>query len=592
MKKFLIGAFTVLALVASAKTLVIRLSNGELHKYEVSEIAELTFEGQVVEQPKVALSVFTDPVMRAAVAAADADADSLLSAEEIATITELNLASSTVESLAGIEHLTDLKSINLLSCEGLTSVNLTGTADNLESLQVGFCKNLTSLVLGNKPVLKEVYAMYTKISDIDLSAAKNIEIITLQDTKMASIVLNDFKNLKKFTAGSDTLASVDLSGCDALVDISLYNAKAMTTFDNSKFPNLENLVFEGSKITKFDSAGNKNLKSLSLNNSSNLVRVDVSKSRKLTTLSCNACYNLQESAEVILSEGQNIPNMVGVYSWMIQRVPYEWPADIAPEIANEAFRTKMIEIADTNKDGQISKEEALAVDSLSLPNAGLDAVDLSFFNNITVLDLSGNNLTAIDLSGVPNLTALNIENNKIAGKLDVSYLNAVKTLKAAHNELTELSSFGSRTPVLEIDLSYNKFTTIRVQYMTNMTKLNLSHNQLTSATVTSNNKLADMDVSFNQIPSMTLWSLKTLEKVKFNDNPFTQLDESTNWTLLKEIDCSNTAISKLDLSKTSTLWTVKATGCPNLTTIYVGENGDAEITKDYNTSVVYGAPAQ
>lgn len=592
MKKYFIGALAIAALGVSAKTLVVHLNSGETQKYEISEIAKMSFEeSQLPPETFVSLDSFTDPVLRAAVATADADGDNQLSESEIATITEINLSSSEIASLEGIEHLIALKTLNLQSCSGLTEVDLTGKVPGLQLLQVGFCSNLKNLVLGEKPVLTEVYAMFTGLSSIDVTGAEALEYITVQDAKIENIVMNGLTKLNTFKAGGSTLKSIDLSGCDNLMDIGIYSASNMESFDSSLFPNLETLAFEGSKVTRFVTTGNPKLKYLSLNSSSNLSYVDVSKSRKLNTLSCSYCYTLAEGEEnVVLSEGQTIANMNGVNSWNITRVPYEWPEDIATELADEDFRNLMIEVADTDKDGKISKDEALAVTSLVAPNAGLKSVDLSFFNNIEVLDLSGNELTEIDFSGNKNITDLNLENNKLTGTLEVQYFDKLEYLRAAHNELTGLSSFGARGPVKEIDLSYNKFESITLYFFSNVTKINVSHNELTRAEIRDNDKLTDMDVSFNKISEMTLWSLKALERVNFNDNPFIQLDESNRWVNLKEIDCSNTDITKLDLSKTNTLWTVKATGCPNLSVIYVGNNADAEIYKDYNTTVSYTSP--
>lgn len=548
-------------------------------------------ESQLPPEVFVSLDSFTDPVLRAAVATADADGDNQLSESEIATITELNLASTEIASLNGIENLTALKSLNLQSCSGITEIDLTGKVPGLQLLQVGFCSNLKSLVLGDKPVLAELYAGYSGLNNLDLSGATALEYIAAQNIQVETITINNVETLTGVSVGGSYLKTLDLAGCVNLNEISIYSASSMESFDTSTFTNLEKLTLEGSKIKRFETTGNKKLKYLSLNQSSDLNYIDVSKSRKLNTLSCNACYTLSNGEEnVVLSEGQKIANTYGVNSWNIIYVPYEWPADVAEEIADEDFRNLMIGIADTDKDGKISKDEALAVTAIEAPNAGLKNVDITFFNNLAVLDLSGNEITEIDFSGTPDITNLNLENNKLTGTLDVSYLNKVEYFKAAHNELTGISSFGIKGSVKEIDLSYNKFTTIQLHFFSNVTKINVSHNELTNAEIRENGKMTDLDVSFNKLSEMTLWSLATLERVNFSNNPFIQLNESTNWVNLKEIDCSNTQISLLNLSQTSTLWTVKATGCPNLTTIYVGNNGDAEISKDSSTNVSYTTP--
>lgn len=586
MKKICMFVLTLLPLCASAQSLIVTLKSGEKVNYPIADIERLSFdESNVPGGEPVSLDVFTDPVLRAAVEAADADGNVELSPSEIASITALDLKGSDVESLAGIEYLTSLRELNLQSCMKLTVADLSAGPESLEMLQVGFSSNLTSLVLGEKPQLKELYAMYTGLTDIDLSGTPALEVATVQSTNIKNVKANDLKSLHRFTAGSDVLESVDLSGCDNLTYLSLSSVPNLDGFDISKFPALESFTLTGSRVKEFTTENNPELKELTLDNSEDLTYVNVSKSLKLDMLSCYSCWYLET---VIMTEGQVISKLYGVSDYMITRVEREYPDDIAAELTDETFRKLMIEAADTDGDGKISAEEARALTVFKAPGLGLKSVDFFYFNNLEEINLSNNELETIDLSPVTKLTKLYLDGNRLS-ELDITRQKALEYLSVRENNLTAIEGFTS-SEFKEIDLSHNRLTSVKLTYQSYLTKVDVSYNEISDAQILGNSALTDMDVSHNKISQMTLWSLSALVNVKFNDNPFTQLNEAHNWVVLETIDCSNTEIPTLNLSQTPVLKQCVATDCPNLATIYVGDNKDAEIVKGDNTGVVYGSP--
>ena len=291
---------------------------------------------------------------------------------------------------------------------------------------------------------------------------------------------------------------------------------------------------------------------------------------------------------MIVTEGMNYEEWPGIYSYLIKEKAREYPDDIASEILDPKFKALILEIADTDKDGKISSDEALALTVINGANLGINDADLFYFPNLVEIDLSGNNLTGIDFSQQNNLESLKINNNKIS-KLDVSALTSMKYLDASLNEIDHFVRLGGYN-YEEVNLSHNKIPQQTVYFQSKLKKLDLSYNEIEDADIRSNDVLADMDVSHNKIHEITMWSLKGLVNVKFNDNPFIQLNEANRWVILETIDCSNTDIPTLDLSKTESLKSVKATGCKNLETIYIGGNTNAQIEADANVSIIEGSP--
>lgn len=595
-------------LCAFSQSMLVTLKSGEQVRYSVQDIEKLTFdetkedEPPVVEPPVedgyVSLSVFTDPYMLEQVSHCDTDGDGKLSPEEIAAVKTLDLHEVVSydddgnlipmprkENIAGLEYFTELTSLNLSSCILLTEIDLTAL-EKLEHLQTGFCDNLETIKLGNKPALSELYVMYSrKLANIDLDGVTALQQASLTSTALTSISLPNLKTLTKLTVGSKELASLDVSGCDNLEELYILDAKQFDGFDIAPFQKLQTFSLTYSKITSFNTATNPGLRSLTLDNSDKLIRVDVSKSLKLKMLSCFSCWELQE---VIITEGMNYEDWYGIYSYQITKLPREYPEDIATELLDPGFRALMVELADTDGDGKISAEEAQAITSLNGANKGLDEADLFYFPNLTEIDLSNNNLKEIDLSQQKGLQSLKINNNQLTA-LDVTNTSSMKYLDASYNEIASsvrLNGYGYE----EVNLSHNKIPQQTVYFQSKLVKLDLSYNEISDADIRENSILEYMDVSHNNISEITMWSLKKLVNVKFNDNPFIQLNDSKNWTLLETIDCSNTNISELNLSQTTVLKEAKATGCPNLETVYIGSNAGATIDVDSNVTILEGAP--
>jgi len=593
MKKLLIAALALTPLCANAQSLVVNLSDGQTVKYPISSITDLTFEMPVVQEP-LDLGVFTDPVVREKLQAFDTDGDGVLSVEEQAEITSLDFSSSEVQSLAGLEKLPALAQLNLQSCQKLTGVDISEGFNALSFLQLGFCYNLESCIIGEKPALKELYVQYTKVAELNLDGATGLETLGTRDSKLTTLSITNSPELNYLSIGNDGLTTVEISGCDKMQTLSL--AKATYIKDKeamaallAKFPVLENLSIESYPGTAITTEANPELLSLSLSQCGNLYTINVSKSLKLNTLTQYGSYELET---VIMTEGQTIGTLSGISDYMIQRVPREYPEDVASTITNETFRQVMLNAADADKDGVITEEEARALTVLNAPDAGLTEVDFTWFPNIKTLNLSGNELESIDLGFTTLIEDLNLSNNNLTA-LDLSKLDALKVLDASHNDIAaNIFKIGS-SAIETADLSYNNLTVVQIYYKSHLTTLDLSHNNIVSynTRVDQNDNLANLNVSYNQISELTIWSLKKLVNANFSNNPLIQLNEANRWTILETIDCSNTEIPTLDLSQTTKLTKCVATECPNLTTIYIGDNTTAEIVKDHNTEVVPGAPA-
>ena len=191
------------------------------------------------------------------------------------------------------------------------------------------------------------------------------------------------------------------------------------------------------------------------------------------------------------------------------------------------FRAYVLQHFDTDGDGRISKEEALAVTSIDIckkdyyetevPDeekiASLEGVQ--YFTNLTVLDCSHNRLTNLDMSQNAVLENLRCDNNRLTS-LDISQNTALVHLRCSNNQLTSLDV--SQNAVLE--------------------SLRCNDNQLTSLDVSQNTALVYLCCNDNQLTSLNISQNTELELLSYNDNQLTSLDISQN-TKLEHLWCNN-----------------------------------------------------
>lgn len=593
MKKLFISALALLPLCGtiSAQNLIVNMKSGEKTEIPVADIDYMEFTETPKPAEEVPLTAFTDEAFRTAIAEKDLDSNGSLSAEEIAAITELTIRYGTFTSVEGIEHLTALKHLDLMGASKLTSIDVSALKD-LEYLHLGFCSELTTVTLGEKKALTELYINYTKVSSIDLDQTGALQYFYASGAPIPSLDFSGNPNIEELSIGAAELTELNMTGLSKLKSLSISDASTLGTQDLTGFPLLESLDFTNLGISKLITTGNPELRTISLNSCASLWKIDVSKSLKLSQLYVYGSYDLEE---VWMTEGQVIPRNSGYSDWMIKYVPREYPEDVATTLENEAFRTIMIEVADTDGDGKISEEEAKAVTVFNAPAKNLTDVDFTYFPNIVEVDLSNNDFTTVDLTGAAKITKLNVSNNKLTG-LNIALLTELEYLYANNNEIAEMN-FSNSSNYVEIDFSYNKLTKANIYYKDNLIKLNLSHNQIedngSSTRVDQNKNLEDLDLSYNNIASViTLWSDPALRNLKINNNPIPELDPSMSWRKnLRSIDISDTNLSgEIDLGPASSLESIRAINLPNVTKLLINMNmlySDVATEKDDHIKMGY-----
>lgn len=207
------------------------------------------------------------------------------------------------------------------------------------------------------------------------------------------------------------------------------------------------------------------------------------------------------------------------------------------------FKAYLVANFDTDGDGEISYEEALAITMIDVDTDNIESLaGIEHMANLTELNCEGpfvmsgyepeegrGKLKTLDVSKNTKLTKLYCGFNQFSS-LDLTSNVLLERLRCAGNDLNNL------------DVSKN----------TELTRLTAYNNHLSSIDVSNNTKLEVIDLSNNQIKSIDISKNESLATFNCDDNLLTELDPSNNQKLTN-IYCSNNNLSSINVRKNQKL---------------------------------------
>ena len=213
---------------------------------------------------------------------------------------------------------------------------------------------------------------------------------------------------------------------------------------------------------------------------------------------------------------------------------------------------------------------------LTLKNAGLTTIDLSYNNKLEKLDLSNNQLRRVDLRGPSsyfnksNLTDINISNNQIDSLLYYTIYGVTK-LNVSHNNLNKLD-LKDADNLRMLDISYNKFTRLLLNHSELIEDVNVANNELTEIGIPTVAPVKKLNISGNYFTLANMPNDFGLSRGNFIYAPQHDLQISTS---SPGIDLSEQYITK-NGTKTQFVWK-KKDGTPlQLGTDYTITDGSAK----------------
>lgn len=461
----------------------------------------------------------------------------------IVNVTELQVRSSSISDLTGIENFKKLKTLNCndnnisnldvsknvdltwLECRNnkLSSLDVSKNThlsifscgqNNLTELNVFknpeltylYCENnnLTSLNLWANPVLEDLYFAGNKISKIDVTENPLLLSLAFENNTISSLDIS--KNLKLIAlhAANNKIITLNLSAHTALKEIDLSN-------NNLTYVNLKN--GKNTILVKqfLNFSGNPKLTCIQVDNE-NYANTNWSDKKDIT-----ASYNTYCDASYTL-----IPDIY--------------------------FEQRLINLGIDagNADGKIMTVNIKNLTSLNVSQANIsDLTGIQDFTSLTSLYCSQNNLKALNVSKNTSLTTLVCNNNQITA-LDVSNNIALTELTCYANKLTSLD-VKANTALTKLDSGSNQYTSLDVSKNTALTFLGCNTSLLTTIDVSKNTALTLLDCRENKITNLDVSKIATLTELYCQSNQLKDLDLSKNKSL-EFLNGSKNQLSTLDFS--------------------------------------------
>lgn len=411
----------------------------------------------------------------------DKDSDGLISFEEAALVTKIDIRSDDVKSLKGLEYLPNLDTVR---CCGL-SCGPEGGSGTLASVDLGANHHVTCLDLSNNHIESMILSGTSSLSSLVLSG--NVEL--KMETLTCSLVsLRD-------------LRSLDITGCRNLApDLSLFPSLEEFHYDsrsgikdNEKlfrqksdlrrlyvgdalkdgdkiylFSDLEVLDCAGSPVHSLNLRYNVKLRSLNLDGCDGISFLDLNTNHELSELHC-MCKGL---SRLELLEGHEIDG-INVNLGQHRHIPESVEIVYTPRIEDMVFKRFILDNYDFNYDSFVSLAEAAEVESMNIPSdeySGIASLyGIGMFTSLKGLDVSSQGLlTELDLSKQVSLTVLVCDNTSVK-TLDLRDCPVLVSLYAQNTSLVSLDL--SHNPALKE--AYLSGSPIKTLYLTATQKANL-----------------------------------------------------------------------------------------------------------------------
>jgi Leucine-rich repeat (LRR) protein len=454
-------------------------------------------------------------------------ADGKVLTNSIDKLTTLNVKSSSITDLTGIQ---DFVSLTTLVCNSnqLTNLNVT---KNVALIKL-YCHNnkITNLDVAQNINLKELMCHFNEITSIDISKNSKLEILDCLNNKITSLDISKNPLITELACENNQLTFLNLkNGANTILDLTYSN------FVNN--PNLTCIQVDDAIYSNANWSSIKD-KTANFNTdcaTSNLYTYipDVNFEKKLISLGIDSGF-----------------------------------ADGKVLTVNVASLTSL-DVSNSNISNLAGIENFTSLNKLDCGYNKLSTLNVSNSKNLNELICRYNDLTALDVSANTNLTSLDCIFNHITA-LDVSNLLALTSLLCVDNQLTNLDV----TKNLYLDwfsCNSNQLTTLDVSQNKILRYLDCGFNQLTSLDISNNLSIFYLNCYHNKLSSLDVSMLTELTTLACSENQFSSFDVSKN-VKLSSLLCENINVSTLDLSNNTALTELYCGNNEQLTTLDLSKN--------------------
>lgn len=178
----------------------------------------------------------------------DINRDGLFDENEYLNVEKLRLTNKNINDISGIENFKNLKELSI-------NENYITDFSPLQKL-----KKLQTLAITLNP----------KISEIDLSENKNLEVLYAVKLGLKNILLND--KIKLLYLGDNEFRYFDASNYPNLESLSLDGCTKLEKVNISNNPKIYQLYFYGTAIKELNISNNKNIKTMYVEKNVKLIK--------------------------------------------------------------------------------------------------------------------------------------------------------------------------------------------------------------------------------------------------------------------------------------------------------------------------------
>ena len=506
-------------------------------------------------------------------------------------ITSLNVSSSSIADLTGIQDfvaLTDLdcswnfllSSIDLtknialvkldMSTTKLTVIDLSSNINlekltlvrvDLVNLDITKNINLTSLIVnpGGETPGREGTGTLTSL---DLSKNSKLKTLDCSHNKIITLDFTSNTLLENLSCGGNKASVIDLSNNTAITNLSVYNSLMLENIDISTNTKIQTLDISYSNLKTLDVSKNTDLKNFKASGNI-LTSLDLSKNIGLTLFTCEYTkylndINLKNGANTLLSANNlKMKSNINLTCILVDDIAYSntnWLNSKDDEVdftENQCVTPTYTLIPDANfEESLIIKKIDAFKDGKVLTSRISSIIELNlgdFYTNLNINDMTGiqdfTNLEVLILPNngqISNLTSLDVSKNLKLKKLDF-YRSQITSLDLSNN-----------TALTSLSCNYNQLTSLDVSKNLALNNLECQENQLTTLDLSKNLVLDYLHCSYNKLTTLDLSKNVDLKSLSCTNNRLTALDVSKN-TGLTTLSCNYNQLTSLDISKNLTL---------------------------------------
>ena len=543
------------------------------------------------------------------------DGDGVLSEDEIAAVTNINVSNLSIASLKGIEYFTALKVLRCVHIQ-LTTLDLRKNTA-LEELIAYYNYQLTNVTVSGLSALRL----------LDVHDCTALTTLTCSSCALYDLCIDGCTALTSLECGNNQLTELDVSDCTALTALRCYSNR-LTSLDVSKNTALYILYCQKNPLTELDLTNNTAMEYLAIG-STEITSIDLSNNVLMKNMTCIS----SKLTELDVSRFSNLESLSVEDSLDLTELRcYECALTSLTVSGCSALKYLDCEgnsLTSLNVSGCTSLEQLICKDNklTELDVSGIETLyDLSCkgnpletlycnstgiiygldVNNITTLkelQCQCCNISYLDVSGCTALEELICYENRLTS-LNLKDNTALRYLNADSNELTELDVssnlalvdlYCSDNQLTKLDVTkHDKLQTLWVRDNPKLTELLCYNCGLTSLAVTGCTSLEKLNCYDNQLKTLDLEDCSALKELYVYENQLNSLDVSHNGSL-QILDCSGTDITALDISACADLSDMYLTSAPQTHTFhgyqyYSYSNDDGFLSVPLSTVVTAAAP--